>query len=395
MEDKVTPNVLIRVHYYEKGSEGRDFYSSMKKDDYVNYIDKGVRQTSSYSDYVEYADNKEKSSGIFDANGLVSAKGKKILREKLRKTDSTIWDFVISFKEEYGKQNCNSPEDARKLLTKVLPSFFKSVGLNPKKTTWYAGLHQNTDNRHIHLSFFQEEPNMYDRKTKGRKYRRGKLPLNKVDDLKIAIEKNYLSPIQGAKRVRNIILEETHKVVSKSYKKNKDSIGRLCQNIYDSLPDEKDLHYESRSVDKIRDDIDSLTSIIMEHEYIAKPYKKLMEDASKRDKEITVICQSDNIDPEPYLYSPKFEKDLKRRVGNAILKELSNKKKEERQKTALLHHPKAIQRCHMQYRKSLFDQALYFAKRASDIAWEAYLEYQRNLDAIEKGREEIEAEMNS
>ncbi len=391
----MTPNVLIRVHYYEKGSEGRDFYSSMKKDDYVNYIDKGVRQTSSYADYVDYADNKEKSSGIFDANGLVSAKDKKILREKLRKTDSTIWDFVISFKEEYGKQNCNSPEDARKLLTKVLPSFFKSVGLDSKKTTWYAGLHQNTDNRHIHLSFFQEEPNMYDRKTKGRKYRRGKLPLNKVDDLKIAIEKNYLSPIQGAKRVRNIILEETHKVVSKSYEKNKNSIGKLCQSIYDSLPDEDDLHYESKSIDKIRDDIDSLTSIIMEHEYIAKPYRKLMEDASKRDKEITSICQSDNIDPEPYLYVPKFEKDLKRRVGNAILKELSNKKKEERQKTALLHHPKAIQRCHMQYRKSLFDPALYFAKRASDIAWEAYLEYQRNLDAIEKGREEIEAEMNS
>ena len=387
-----SPNVLIRVHYYEKSSDGRDFYSSMKKDDYVNYIDKGMRQTSSFSkDYVEYADNKEKSSGIFNANGLIPTKEKKELREKLRKTDSTIWDCVISFKEEYGKANCNNPEDAQRLLSKLLPSFFKSVGLDPKKTTWYAGLHQNTDNRHIHLSFFQDEPNIYDRKTKGRKYRKGKLPLSKVNDLKIAIERNYLSPIEGAKRVRNLAIEETHRIVSKDYSKNKDSIGILCKEIYEKLPDDE-ISYDSKEANPIRKDLDSLTSIIMEHGYVAKPYRKLLEDAKRRDDEMKEICMRNNLDSDPYLYKPKFEKDIKRRVGNAIIKELSKKKKEEKKNSSLLHHPKAIQRLHMKTMNSLIDQSLNFAKKASDIAWEAYLEYQNNLDAIKEGREEIEGE---
>lgn len=387
-----SPNVLIRIHYYEKGSDGRDFYSSLKKDDYVNYIDKGIRQASSLpKDYIEYADDKDKSSGIFNANGLIPSKDKKALREKLRKTDSTIWDCVISFKEDYGKANCNSPEDARRLLSKLLPSFFKSVGLDPKKTTWYAGLHQNTDNRHIHLSFFQDEPNMYDRKSKGRKYRKGKLPLSKVNDLKMAIERNYLSPIEGAKRVRNLAIEETHRVVSKDYSKNKDSIGILCQQIYEKLP-LKEISYDSKEANPIRGDLDSLTSIIMEHGYVSKPYRKLLEDAKKRDEEMERICQSNKLDPTPYLYKPKFEKDIKRRVGNAIIKELSKKTKEEKEKSSLLHHPKAIQRLHMKSVSSIFDQSLYFAKRASDIAWESYLEYQRNLDAIKEGREEIEEE---
>ena len=390
--ETASPNVLIRVHYYEKSSDGRDFYSSMKKDDYVNYIDKGMRQTTSLpKDYVEYADNKEKSSGIFSANGLIPAKEKKELREKLRKTDSTIWDCVISFKEVYGKANCNSSEDAQRLLSKLLPSFFKSVGLNPKKTTWYAGLHQNTDNRHIHLSFFQDEPNIYDRKTKGRKYRKGKLPLSKVNDLKIAIERNYLSPIEGAKRVRNLAIEETHRIVSKDYSKNKDSIGILCKEIYEKLPDDE-ISYDSEDANPIRKNLDSLTSIIMEHGYVAKPYRKLLEDAKRRDDEMKEICMRNNLDPNPYLYKPKFEKDIKRRVGNAIIKELSKKKKEEKKNSSLLHHPKAIQRLHMKTMNSLIDQSLYFAKKASDIAWEVYLEYQNNLDAIKEGREEIEEE---
>lgn len=156
-----TPNVLVRLHYYEPNSEGRELYSSAKKDDYVNYVDKGIRQTDGKpSDYLAYSDDREKSSGVFNANGPIPVKEKKKLREKLRSTGSCIWDCVISFEEKYGVENCDSPEEARKLLCKVLPPFFKSIGLNPEKTTWYAGLHRNTDNRHIHLSFFQEEPKL-------------------------------------------------------------------------------------------------------------------------------------------------------------------------------------------------------------------------------------------
>ena len=389
---KESPNVLVRIHYYEKGSEGRDFYSSSKKDDYVNYVDKGVRQTLSIKDYVDYADDKDKSSGIFNSKGLVSATDKKALRERLRSTDSTIWDCVISFKEKYGLSNCNNPEDARKLLMKLLPSFFKSVGLDPKKTTWYAGLHQNTDNRHIHLSFFQDEPNMYDRKTKGRKYRKGKLPINKVDAFKLAIERNYMSPVEGAKRVRDLVIEEAHRVVSKRFERNKENISILCKAIYEKLPNKDGINYESIETDCIRKDVDSLTNVILEHGYIAKPYRKLLEEASKRDQEMTKACLNSNIDPTPYLYKPKFEKDMKRRVGNVIIKELSSKKKKERTNRSSLKHPKAIQRLHIKSVSSVLNDALFFAQKAADIAYETYLEYQRILDELEKGREEIEEE---
>ena len=38
-----SPSVIVRLKYYEPESKGRDFYSSQKKDDYLNYVDKGIK----------------------------------------------------------------------------------------------------------------------------------------------------------------------------------------------------------------------------------------------------------------------------------------------------------------------------------------------------------------
>ena len=95
-----TPNVLARIHYYEVGSQGRDFYSSSKKDDYLNYIDKGIKSDKAVRDYIDYAGNEEKSSGLFWQNGMLSDADKKELRKKLRSTKSCIWDLVVSFEED-------------------------------------------------------------------------------------------------------------------------------------------------------------------------------------------------------------------------------------------------------------------------------------------------------
>ena len=98
------PDVIARVRYYDVSAPKRDFYSSAQKDDYLGYIDKGVQSTKAI-DYLDYTDNGEKSSGAFGAEGLLTKFQKKELREKLRTTQSCIWDMVVSFEEGYGKSN--------------------------------------------------------------------------------------------------------------------------------------------------------------------------------------------------------------------------------------------------------------------------------------------------
>ena len=159
------PNVVVRCQYHEKGSSHRAFYDSSQKDDYLAYMDKGIKSTKRI-DYLDYTGNEEKSSGIFNANGVLSKEDKKVLRESLRKTESIIWDIVISFEEQYGNKNMYNAEQAQELLRKILPKFFREIGFKPENITWYAGLHTNTDNQHIHLSFFEKEPVWYDRQKK-------------------------------------------------------------------------------------------------------------------------------------------------------------------------------------------------------------------------------------
>lgn len=62
----------------------------------------------------------------------------------LRNTGSCIWDCVISTEEFFGKEKLND--------------------IKEDNVTWFAGLHENTDNRHIHLCFFQNRQQKWEQK---------------------------------------------------------------------------------------------------------------------------------------------------------------------------------------------------------------------------------------
>jgi hypothetical protein len=382
-----TPNVVVRMHYYDLKTAGRDFYSSGKADDYLSYIDKGIK-TAGVRDYVDYAGDDEKSSGIFSAQGLLNKEEKKELRAELRATKSCIWDCVISFEEVYGKANCNNWIRAQELLEKTLPGFFKSAGLDPKKTVWYAGLHENTDNRHIHLSFFQQEPTAYDRKTKGRVFRRGKIPLEKINGFKASIEKHYLEPVEGAYRVRQVVIAEIDKAVTGSYTRDGRSFRRLVEKLYQEIPLTGDLGYESANMDACRDDIDAATDLVLENECVTPLWNKVLKEADERDVKTTEVLKAQHIDPAPYLYRPAFVKDMKRRMGNALIKELVAKRGEERRKALLLHHPKAKQRLHQRSALDLVLGAAAMSARVSQEAMDAFDEFEEKMRECEREKEE-------
>ena len=56
---------------------------------------------------------------------------------------------------------CRDYEQAYNFIKKELPRFFTRAGLDKDNIIWYAGLHENTENKHIHISFFEKEPKFY------------------------------------------------------------------------------------------------------------------------------------------------------------------------------------------------------------------------------------------
>ena len=391
-----TPNVLVRTHYYETGSKGREFYSSSERNDYLDYVEKGIKVNREI-DYLDYAGDGEKSSGVFTAEGITPKAEMKELRKALRETKSCIWDCVVSFEEGYGKRNVYDWIQAKDLLNKTLPAFFRSVGLDPDNVVWYAGLHTNTDNRHIHLSFFEKEPRVYDKKAKAYRYRKGKLPMARVADLKMAIEKAYLSPVEGAKRVRRLMEEGARKAVTGDICRDSHSERVLLRKLYEEIPQKGDLGYESENMDGCRGDVDALNGLVLSNSGLSGEWERLQKEMEERDAKTRLICQAQKIpDPEPYLYAPKFKKDLRRRMGNAIIKEIVRRRGEERKKALALRHPKAVQKNHIDHVLMLIGQAVRFEEVASNEAADAFDEFEAKLAEAERERklEEGEGEMD-
>lgn len=319
------PNVIVRSHYYEKGSSHRTFYDSNQKDDYLAYMDKGIKSGESI-DYLDYTGNEEKSSGVFNADGILSKADKKALREKLRKTDSIIWDIVISFEKEFGEQNVYNAEQAQALLKRVLPRFFRESGLKPENITWYAGLHTNTDNRYA---------------------------LSRSNDLK-----------------------------------------RLLRNLYEEIPYESRIAYESENMNGCRDTINSIVSYILSNGENSIAYRILSDEIDRYDGKLIKLCEEykiGNIDGQ--LLGEKFQKDLYRRMGNIVIKEVLKKRRDEIKRSREIRHAKARQKQHIDSLAECLMKSAEIAAHADQEAIDCFEEFMEKLEEAEIQRKLAETEM--
>ena len=316
-------NVVILLKYYGKSSKRRSFYDSSDKNDYLEYVSQGINQNK-VIDYIDYSGDEEKSSGVFNQFGLLSKVDKKKLREKLRNSNSCIWDMVISFKGEFGLNNLKDYQDALELINKIFPKFIKECGLEMDNITWYAGLHTNTKTRHIHLSFFENDPRTYDRLTKGVKYRYGKLPIDAINNFKINMEKHYMSPITKVAQLRKQAIEEVKDLISeKSINGKEKFIRKQIKYLFDHIPISSYKSYGREEMKEFRKIIDSISNYILETSSVNSLFLSTKEEIEKRDEELEMLYNFNHIEKDKRkYYGTTFETDLKTRMGNAIINEI-------------------------------------------------------------------------
>jgi|GEM_PF-4504505 len=84
---------------------------------------------------------------------------KEIFKEKGR----VVWLPIISIESYQVAEALHLYTDAdyEAVLGKMIPSWFRSVGIEPKNTLWLADYHNNTDNPHIHLMMMEKKPTRF------------------------------------------------------------------------------------------------------------------------------------------------------------------------------------------------------------------------------------------
>lgn len=378
-------NVVILLKYYGISSKRRSFYDSSNKNDYLEYVSQGINQNKEI-DYIDYSGNEEKSSGVFNQFGLLSKVDKKKLREKLRNSKSCIWDMVISFKGEFGLNKLKDYQDALELINKLFPKFIKDTGLEMDNITWYAGLHTNTKTRHIHLSFFENEPRTHDRLTKGVKYRYGKLPIDAINNFKMNMEKHYMSPITKVAQLRKQAIEEVKDLISgKSTNGKEKLIRKQIKYLFDHIPVSSYKSYGREEMKPYREIIDSISNYILETSSVNSLYLSTLNDINKRDEELERLYNFNHIKKEKRkCYGPTFETDLKTRMGNAIIDEITNAR------MSIGRRTRGKKKSKSKYRKeeilNLVYQTFKHNLKVIDEATKVFEEYQKKLREAEFNR---------
>lgn len=334
-----SPNVVCQIYFLdneqalaknplreEKYGAKRRFYSCKNsKYNYVDYVQDGSKKPL---DYVDYSGNSEKSTGVFNADGLLTKEQRKSIKKALSETKSVIWHGFMSFTEEFGNLYCNDYESAYRMMKTEFPRFLKSAGLDPKNVIWYAGLHENTDNRHIHFSFFEKEPMKYRARSNNRHFSKGKLPYYSIEQFKLRAEQKLTDSTAQLKLARKQLTESTKNVLfsAQSPLRYNREIQTLMLRLLETLPATGRLSYDSKNIEPFRPQIQEIINcVIRSDRNTYESYVNFCRVISDKDKDTMRILSNLKIKPEQwdrFLISDKYMDDLYRRLGNQVLNSL-------------------------------------------------------------------------
>ena len=383
MTNNATPNVVYKQEFFlphyedEKMQDKRNYYSSNKYSDYLKYIATGIKDLQKL-DFVEYSNNNSKSSGIFNQDGKMSKKDIANVRKNLRETQSVIWSGVISFEEKFGLKWCNNFEQAYNLVKTELPKYFKRAGLKAENIEWFAGLHENTDNRHIHIIFFEKEP----QRIKGNKkiFSRGYISDKAMDFFKANLELAATDFKAREIKVRTNL--------TKSFNEQINDISglkmkALLLGLANQFPESGHLYYNSENMQNLKSQVDNITNYIIKHNPNISLYKDDFDELVKeKNDKVNSYCKRNGYDKPNESVGDKMMNDIYRRLGNVVIESAKNLKIEEEQRTKLNAKNLVEKRMQKSKLKRELDECLYLNSKVEYEAIKTFQDYMNKLEEM-------------
>ena len=385
------PNVLVIMGYAPNSDTmsrfsmkfkyiaERNFYSCRQNNDILKYVNRGIDE----GDFLGYAGNKEKSSGIFGTNGLLTKKAINDLRSMLRTTDSNIWHAIISFTEDFGNKYMKSYKDAVELLNAELPNFFRSIGISADNVVWYAGLHENTDNQHIHLGFFEKEPLFTRENSQEKRYRYGTIGQDALNTFRIKIEERLTDANFDIIRSRRNLTDSAHETLFHLQGVNdyERELKKRLLALYRVLPLDGRVSYESKNMAPLRQQVNHIVNFVIKNNANLKmDFDTFCLDLARFDANRKRMCEEQKIkNATKYLVSEKYLKDLYRRLGDKVIKAALQIKQKGDKEVKKCKTQLAKKRTEKRHRIYLLEKSLQIGADVDDEAINCFEEYRQKL----------------
>jgi hypothetical protein len=226
---------------------------------------------------------------------------------------------MISFPPDFALKNgLVSKYDYYELTKSILPNLFADAGLKIDNIVWYAGLHRNTKNPHMHICFFQKE-NIYMKKTISESAihkLRSNIANYLTDNTDFYKEKDlFLKDIVGTISFEEFTQIKSPKFFSNKYRRE---LNNKLLHLYERLPPIGRLQYNSKNITTYKDEIDSIIEFILSHDSLKYKFAEYQILLQKQQQKFQNMYGNTKDNKMSKYYTSQINK-LYSKIGNEIL----------------------------------------------------------------------------
>lgn len=129
-------------------AEARAFYDMTGTKNVYRYITTEGKRAGKSANALDYL---QKSTGVFNGNGMLSEKETAAMQERVKDGEKNIWHGFISLSEE-DSPKIDTPEKCIALVKSTFNAFFRDAKFNPDNIDLMCALHLDRPH-HLHIHF--------------------------------------------------------------------------------------------------------------------------------------------------------------------------------------------------------------------------------------------------
>lgn len=247
------------------------------------------------------------------------------LASLFKKDGDLWWETIISFSSEevsrsYGLESVN---DYKMLVDRCMPKICKAMKLDYTKILWWGNRHVDTLHPHIHLNWIEKNPKTRDRgKLTASELRRVKniivTELSHIREERKNIDQEF--KINYFKKKDEVYHELINAIGNNSFGKEIKEI----KDLYNVLPKNGRLSYNSYTIKPYRNMIDKITDKILKDGKIQAYFNEYVNMLEKLERYQNALLSASGERDIANIKNTELDK-LYSRIGNMILKDYKKK----------------------------------------------------------------------
>ena len=205
------------------------------------------------------------------------------LAQAFKKDGDVFYDTVVSFRdfETAYRNGFKNAADYARVYKKIMPSFFRKIGLDPENMIWWIGYHDDTDNPHCHVTFMEKKRTRENIMLSRKELSMWKMSVqaelglrNRFKEMEGMDSREYFKMKDKAKT--EVVVGAANLIV--------DLRNANIEKLYRSLPRTGRMQYGSRNMLPYKKMIDHIIEEILKDEVVAQKYDAFMEKCERLDE---------------------------------------------------------------------------------------------------------------